>query len=200
MSTANDGIQTMDQAIQHKLGCKVLYPGVQQAEDVSTAIIQSATGSGPLDEVGTTGWSIFRMDAADEIVWPIDMKQLWDADLSRDFLIQIAWVNTAAADAGCVWKVFGKGFASGAALTTPSSAADGTITYAAQTAAGANAINYSTIRGLGVAGELLTDEMFGLAVELDALGAAAANEIGVHCVRLFYTREICDPYGVRRFT
>jgi len=195
----NDGVNTYDMAIEHKLRCLKL--GLVDRSGVSEAFASLLTGGGVVAEISTFGLSGLPMDDADEVGFLIDVKSdLWDADLARDMQVELIFTTAkAGAHANIDFKVFAKGFAAGDDLSSPLTSPDVSLTLPAQTVAGQ--YDVATVKyPLGAPDTFTDDEIIGLVVELDDKGDGAADNLILLGARLWYTAEICDPDGHRRQT
>lgn len=205
---ASTGVQTADQALQHKLGKKILWP--HQAQ---TLVIVGGTtpdvhagqqaGNPALLEVSTFGVNSMLFDSGDEIGWMFPREFLWDADLQEDIRLKLVTTQLGTVETGIDWIASIKGFANAAALTgfAAADSPDGSIVFPALV--GAIAFEVMETDSIGFAltkGVLAADTLIGITVELQDKGTQTANQNGLICAIIEYTREICDSEGIRRST
>lgn len=206
---ANSKATTMDGAIEHKRGCKRLNvfacDGILPIGATESPLTTIGAGATPAvcAEISSFARAGLAMDNGDTLQWILDRQaDLWDVDMDHDLLFQILFTSiNAAAIADVDWKAYIKGFAAGAAMTVGTATPDGTIVYPAAAVAAQYAVSKTVEMGFLVPAKFDADEEVAITVELVDRGAtAAANEIVLTGARLFYTREICHPTGVRQST
>jgi len=200
-----------DESMEHKLHRIVLSPshgGIQ--EDYT-----SFGAGGQIAEVSVGDAEVvgFSVNTADELYWLVDMP--WDIDLRRDILAEVLWESAkSGATAGVAHTLHIKGLAAGAALTDAKSSADGSIAWTAQGCAAPGVLALTGRKPFNVAGTFCTeagssqfprelsaqDEMLLVAYTMTDIGDAAADNIRLLAVRLFYSAEICHYSGKRQVT
>ena len=198
-----------DAAISHKLGAVVMRPGTHghhlPTGATNSPSTSAATGGPVIAEIGSTGLVGMPMTTADQINFTLDLKaDLWDANLDKDFQIEIICHSTSAdLDADIDWLAFAKGFALGEALVEVlPGTKDKLITYPAMTMLGAlkpvstGRVGLNAVESVGV-GTFRNDRELVIGVELQDDGAADPDEIVLDKVILWYEREMCSRSGER---
>jgi hypothetical protein len=140
-----------------------------------------------------TGW---LLDDGDELYHELDVKtHLAVADLDKDLWLELVFTSLKSTAHGAIdFKAFAKGMAAGATLTDYLVSPDSSIVYPAQSVATTLKLCKASMP-LNAAGVFKDDEILGVVIELDDKGDGAADETVLLFSRLWYTPEICDPYG-----
>lgn len=174
-----------------KLASKTLYAN-QAAGLITAAGVSTSLGVGgqhaELSEAAAE-LSGVSMATADELYFLIDREELRYMDLTKDLQCEVVFESgTSGGSTGAVWKAFIKGTASGAALGDAVASPDGSITFDAVGNGGTSFIKKTGRKPFNLtSGVLNADEVIVLAIELDAAGSAAADDIRLMLVRLFGT-------------
>lgn len=189
-----------DEGIAHKFGYLFLdapnAQGVLSYSDAENKSLGTGTPS-HVEVLAAAQLTGIAMATNDEVFWYLTRNQLWDADLSKDVEARLIFMSTGgASDTGVDFKAFIKGCAAAEAITAANSSADGSITFPAQTIAGANKVEATPFKPFNVPETLEDDLLIMLAAELDDSGDASADEIKLLGIELKYTRRICTADGV----
>lgn len=176
---------------------------------LGTAGVDTGQGTGNPVQIAHTGYTglvgLGIGADADDVCWWVDPKTdlLWQ-DFGRDIQAQVVFQHAVAEDAQTVWKASIKGYALGAALSDPATAADGSITWPAATTATQHGIYTTSILGFKLTADVFADdELLAVLLECDDMGIAgvAANEIKLICLRLWGTTEMTyEPPTPRQLT
>jgi hypothetical protein len=187
-----------DHAVAWKFGYKVFYP--QQTGLVLTTASEGAGGQLAANS-GDGQLISMTMATADEVFWMLSIDDLADVDLSNDIQCRVTYDNSSAgSDTGVIWKVVMKGFAAGIALSDAAATPDGSATFAAAAPVASGGLMQTEWAALGVAGELASDAMVTVGVQLTDDGTTTADELELIALSLRYTRAFLDSSEQRQIT
>lgn len=193
-----------DSAMEWKLGCCTKWAcnaeGLIGAGGASTSL-----GAGGQQEEMQADAEVcgVSMDTGDEVYFLFDLlaiNELGFANRSKDLLCEVLFGSDGGTgDTGVDWTAHIKGFANAAALSDTKVAADGSITFPACTTGAAGNVMKTSRKGFNLtSGVFASDEFVGLAVTLADKGDAAADELELWGVRVFFEIQATDASGYRQ--
>ena len=138
------------------------------------------------------------MDAADEVydLISIDEFHEHDFDLTHDIHVRISGY-VQGNFGGEVFKVWVKGIADGADLSDAKVSSDGNVTFAGLPTVAQAGVFQTEWLALDVKDKLTGDAFIAVALELDSINDASADEVAPLVLAFRGTRSICSSTGAR---